>query len=71
MPKKGDVHVAQAGDKWDVKVEGNKQPSSTHQTQGAAIDAGRTAAKRNRSELLVHGRDGKIRERNTYAPKDP
>ena len=71
MPRKGDVHVNPQGDKWTVKVEGNKQVSSTHPTQAKAIDAGRAAAKRNQAELLVHGRDGKIRERNTYAPKDP
>ena len=65
MPNK-DVHVATQGDKWAVKEEGSRQASSTHRTQSAAITAGRTQAKRNRSELLVHGRNGKIRERRTF-----
>jgi Uncharacterized protein conserved in bacteria (DUF2188) len=65
-----DVHVATQGDKWAVREEGSQQASSTHRTQSAAITAGRTQAKRNRSELLVHGRNGKIRERRTYG-RDP
>jgi hypothetical protein len=69
MPNK-DVHVATQGDKWAVKEEGSKQASSTHRTQSAAITAGRTQARRNRSELLVHGRNGKIRMRSTYR-RDP
>ncbi len=28
--------------------------------------AGRAIARNNKSELLVHGRDGKIRERSTF-----
>lgn len=69
MPNK-DVHVATQGDKWTVKEEGNKQATSTHRTQSAAITAGRTQARRNQSELLVHGRNGKIRMRSTYG-RDP
>lgn len=67
MPRKGDVHVVQ-GDKggWDVKVEGTSGARSHHRTQDNASGAGRKVAKSNKSELLIHGRDGKIRERNTY-----
>ncbi len=71
MPKKGDVHVVSREDnRWAVEVEGNSRASSLHDSQTAAASAGRTLAKRNESELLVHGKDGKIRERNTYG-KDP
>jgi hypothetical protein len=70
MPNKGDVHVVPDGDKWTVKVEGNERASSTHDTQAQASTAGRQIAMRNGSELLVHGEDGQIRERNTYG-KDP
>jgi Uncharacterized protein conserved in bacteria (DUF2188) len=44
--------------------------SSTHEKQADAWDAARDIAKRNDSEALLHGRDGKIRERNTYG-RDP
>jgi Uncharacterized protein conserved in bacteria (DUF2188) len=70
MPNKGDVHVVPKGDKWAVEVEGNERASSNHDTQEPAISAARQMAMRNKSELLVHGEDGKIRERNTYG-KDP
>jgi hypothetical protein len=69
MPK-GDVHVVQRGQEWAVESEGAQHASSKHKTQGAAITAGRAQSKRNESELLVHGRDGKIRDRSTYG-NDP
>jgi Uncharacterized protein conserved in bacteria (DUF2188) len=69
MPTK-DVHVTKQGDKWAVKEEGSQQATSTHLTQEAAMNAGRTQAKRNRSELLVHSRTGRIRIRRTYK-RDP
>ena len=34
--------------------------------QREAIDAAREIARNQGSELLVHGRDGRIRERNSY-----
>lgn len=71
MPKKGDVHVIQRDDlRWAVEVEGKGRADSKHGTQGDAIKRGRQVARGNSSELLVHGRDGKIRERNTYG-RDP
>ena len=70
MPKQGDVHVVSRDTKWAVEVEGNKQASSSHNTQAVAIKAGRVQARRNKSELLVHGRNGKVRERSTYG-NDP
>jgi len=47
-------------------ARGSARARSTHDTQAAAKQAGLEVARRNKSELLVHGRDGKIRERNTY-----
>lgn len=70
MPKKGDVHVVPSDKGWQVKVEGSSRARSTHSTQANATQAGREVARRNESELLVHGRDGQIRARNTYG-KDP
>jgi hypothetical protein len=67
---KQDVHVVQGGKRWRVEVEGSSRPRSTHSTQAEAAKAGRQVAKKNRSELLVHGRDGQIRMRNTYG-SDP
>jgi hypothetical protein len=67
MPKQGDVHVLRDNNgAWQVRVEGAARPRSTHKTQSEASKAGRDIARKNKSELLVHGRDGKIRERSTF-----
>lgn len=41
-------------------------------TQEEAIAAGTERAKQDEVELLIHGRDGQIRERNTFGhdPRD-
>lgn len=69
MAKKN-VHVVKSGDGWAVKKEGNERASSVHPTQRQAIDAGRDAAKVERSELVIHGRDGKIRDKDSFG-SDP
>ena len=70
MPQQGDVHVVPGEKGWRVEVEGASRARSTHGTQAEAARAGRVVARKNESELLVHGRDGKIRQRNTYR-RDP
>jgi hypothetical protein len=70
MPKKGDVHVVPGQKGWRVEVEGSSGAVSTHSTQAVAAKAGRQVARSNESELLVHGRNGQIRQRNTYG-NDP
>ena len=70
MPKKGDVHVVPHNGRWRIEVEGTARPHSTHDTQAGARQVARDVAKRNKTELLVHGRNGRVRERNTYG-RDP
>jgi len=71
MPKQGDVHVVRSDNGgWVVRIEGNARARSTHKSQTEAAKAGREIARKNKSELLVHGRDGKIRDRSTYG-NDP
>jgi hypothetical protein len=70
VPKQGDVHVVQGDKGWLVEVEGTARPRSTHNTQADEAKAARAIARRNKSELLIHGRNGRVRERNTYGP-DP
>jgi len=67
---KGDVHVVPSKDGWRVEVAADGRANSTHRTQAEAREAARAIARRNKRELFVHGRDGQIRERNTYG-KDP
>ncbi len=70
MSKKN-VWVQQRDDgQWEVKKEGNSRASSVHGTQGDAAKAGRSAAKSERSELLIKGRNGRIRSKDSYG-NDP
>lgn len=64
------VHIVPHSDGWAVKIEGNDRATSVHDTQQQAIDAGRERARREESELLIHGRDGRIRDRDSYGGDD-
>ena len=70
MPKQGDVHVVSSDKGWRIEVEGTGRARSTHSTQAEAVHAARELARKNKSELLVHGRNGRVRMRNTYG-SDP
>jgi len=65
-----DQHVASHDNGWAVQGEGNTRATSVHSTQADAIDAARNIATNQESELLIHGRDGRIRERDSYG-QDP
>jgi hypothetical protein len=63
-------HVVQRENGWAVRGEGNKRDTSHHSTQAEAGAAAREIARNQKSELLIHGRDGQIRERDSYG-NDP
>lgn len=69
MSKKGQ-HVVPDARGWSVKKAGSSKASGTYTTQTAAIEAATKIARTQRTELYVHGKDGRIRERNSYG-KDP
>jgi hypothetical protein len=54
------------GDQWGVRKEGNERITSIHDTQREAIGRARGITVNQQSELLIQGRDGQIRERNSY-----
>lgn len=41
-------------------------PTSVHRTQSDATDSGRDQARRDGVEILIHGEDGRIRDRDSY-----
>jgi uncharacterized protein YdaT len=59
-------HVVPNNGNWSVKRAGASRASSTHTTQAEAIQAAAKIAKNQHTDVYVHGRDGRIRER-----KDP
>jgi hypothetical protein len=67
-----DIHVLPVGDEWMVRREGTEEPLSTHSTQTEATDAGRAQAKKDKAELVIHGKDGKIRAKDSEGndPRD-
>jgi hypothetical protein len=62
----GDVHVLRGNTGWRVMIEGRARPQSMHDTQRRARETVRAIARRSGREVLVHGRDGQIRERDRY-----
>ena len=63
-------HVVPHPGGWAVKRAGASRASSVHRTQADAVDVARQLARNQRSELLIHGRDGRIRERDSHG-RDP
>lgn len=59
-------HVVPNDGGWAVRGAGNERLTSRHETQADAIAAARQTAINQGSEMLIHGRGGQIRERNTY-----
>ena len=63
-------HVVPRDDAWAVRGAGNSRDTSHHRTQAEAERAAREIAINQKSEVLIHGEDGRIRERNSYG-NDP
>lgn len=70
MGSKKSVHVTPRPQGWAVKVEGNSKASSIHSTKAEAMSAGRERAKQEKSELVIHNKDGKISDSDSYG-RDP
>ena len=59
-------HVVSHGEGWAVKAEGASQPIATFKTQSEAWEKAKSIARKERSEALLHAKNGQIRARNTY-----
>lgn len=64
------VHIVPRDGEWAVVREGAQRDSSHHHTQADAIEAGTQTAQNQSVEILIHGRNGQIRERNSFG-NDP
>ena len=71
MTRRGYQHVVPHPDGWAVRGEGNSRATSVHDTQREAINVAREIARNQGGELLIHGRDGQIRERDSSGNNDP
>ena len=60
-------HVTHRPDgNWQVKGAGNTKATIITTTQKEAIKMATEIAKNQKSELLIHGLNGRIREKNSY-----
>jgi hypothetical protein len=69
MPKKSQ-HVVLGEKGWSVRRAGAARATGVFGTQAEAIDAATRIARNQGTEVYIHGRDGRIRERNSYG-NDP
>lgn len=58
--------VVPHGDKWAVRGEGNRRVTSMHRKQETAANVARAIAKVEQSELIIQGRDGRIRDKDSF-----
>jgi hypothetical protein len=70
--RNNEVHVVHKGDAWMVEVTGQDGQGDKFGTQKEAVDAGRELAKQMKKELVIHGEDNSIREKDSYGgdPRD-
>nr|WP_192822773.1 DUF2188 domain-containing protein [Rufibacter sp. LB8] len=63
---KKNQHIVRHPEGWAVKGAGNERATRVTSTQAEAISIGRGIAVNQGSELIIHGKNGQIREKNTY-----
>jgi uncharacterized phage protein gp47/JayE len=70
MTKK-DVHVTPRTEGgWSVQRSNAQRASSVHETQAEAENEGRRLARQDGVEFNLHGRNGRVREKDSYG-NDP
>ena len=65
MTSKGQ-HVVPRNKKWAVRKSGSDKATKIFDTRKEAIVQGRKIARNQGTELYIHGRDGRIRDRDSY-----
>lgn len=72
---KQDIHVVPHKDGWATQKEGATRAGVVVDTQKEAIERARDQAKREQVEVVIHRKDGTIRDSDSYGndphpPKD-
>ena len=70
MGDKRDIHVVPHSGGWATKKEGSQRAGVVTGTQRAAIEKAREQAIRERVEVVIHRKDGTIRDSDSYG-NDP
>ena len=69
------IHLIPFDNKWAVKEEGSKKIISFHRLKAKADKKARSLAKKNKVELIIHKKDGRIQDKDSFGndpcpPKD-
>ena len=75
MSKKNQHVVPTEAGNWGVRGEGNSKLTKVTSTQSDAIDVAQNIARNKKVEVVIHRRDGTIRDKDSYGndpypPKD-
>ncbi|WP_046174931.1 DUF2188 domain-containing protein [Domibacillus indicus] len=65
-----DQHILKHEQGWQVKGSGNTKATKLFETQQEAKQFAKEKAKNQHSEVVIHGRDGRIRTKDSYG-NDP
>lgn len=68
MPKPGQ-HVVPRDGKWAVRKAGSSRATKKFDTQKEAIREAKKIANSQGTDLYIHGRNGRIRDRKPRPPK--
>jgi uncharacterized protein YdaT len=56
--------------RWQHKADGNKRATRVTDTQREATDSAVSVARNQGGEVIIHGKDGRIRSKDSYG-RDP
>lgn len=59
-------HVVPHEDGWAVRGEGNKRITASYKYQDDAIDRAKDIARNYGADVVIHGKNGRIRDRRSY-----
>lgn len=65
-PPTHNQHVVPHEEGWAVKGAGNEKYTAVYDTQKEAIERAKDIAYNYRSSVVIHGKDGSIRDRISY-----
>lgn len=66
MSSRRNQHVVPHGNAWAVRGAGADRATAIFDTKSEAVDCARSIAQHQRSELLVHGKDGQIQSCDSH-----
>lgn len=70
MTKRKEQHVVPIDGGWAVKKSGAKKDTKHFEKKVDAVDFARSVSQNQGSELIIHGKNGKIQESDSHG-KDP